>query len=141
MDAIGLVVAGAVLLAAVVFGVLRKVRDGRVRSVSRSASMPMDGQLASLGVRPGVVTLLQFSSAFCAPCRATRVICAEVARTTPGVSHIEVDAESHLQAVRALGIHRTPTVLIVAGDGRVVGRAHGVPKPQQIRDAIGVLHA
>ena len=45
-------------------------------------------------------TLLQFSSAFCAPCRATRVILTEVAGRAPGVAHVEIDAESHLDLVR-----------------------------------------
>jgi hypothetical protein len=55
------------------------------------------GDLEKLGVTPGTpVTLLQFSTAFCAPCRATRVYCADLARTIPGVRHVEVDAESHL---------------------------------------------
>jgi thiol-disulfide isomerase/thioredoxin len=46
-----------------------------------------------LGTR---ATLVQFSSAFCAPCRATRQILAEVAGMTTGVAHVEIDAESHL---------------------------------------------
>ena len=48
-------------------------------------------------------TLLQFSSAFCAPCRATRRTLAEVAAMVPGVTHVEVDAEHHLDLVRRLG--------------------------------------
>lgn len=135
MAVTGLVVAGVVLLAAAAFGLLYKQREGKVQNVSMS---PV-GQLAELGVRPAVVTLLQFSSAFCAPCRATRVILADIARTTPGVEHIDVDAESHLSAVRALGIHRTPTTLIISEDGRIVGRAHGVPQRQQVLDALGVV--
>ena len=42
-------------------------------------------------------TLLQFSSAFCAPCRATRRVLADVAEVVPGVAHVEVDAEHHLE--------------------------------------------
>ena len=59
--------------------------------------------LAELGVTPAKATLLQFSSAFCAPCRAVRRVSSEVAALVPGVRHVEVDAESHLEAVRALG--------------------------------------
>ncbi len=62
-------------------------------------------------------TLLQFSSAFCAPCRATRRVLAEVADVVPGVAHVEVDAEHHLEAVRRLGVLRTPTTLVLAADG------------------------
>jgi thiol-disulfide isomerase/thioredoxin len=89
--------------------------------------------LAELGVQPAQATLLQFSSAFCAPCRAVRRISGEVADMIPGVQHVEVDAESHLEAVRTLGIWRTPTLLVLDADGRVVRRATGVPgKPQLI---------
>jgi thiol-disulfide isomerase/thioredoxin len=89
--------------------------------------------LAALGVGPAQATLLQFSSAFCAPCRAVRRVSSEVAAMVSGVQHVEVDAESHLEAVRALGIWRTPTLLVLDSQGRVVKRATGVPgKPQLI---------
>ena len=89
--------------------------------------------LAELGVEPAQATLLLFSSAFCAPCRAVRRVSAEVAALLPGVRHVEIDAESHLDAVRKLDIWRTPTLLVLDQDGRVVKRATGVPgKPQLI---------
>jgi thiol-disulfide isomerase/thioredoxin len=83
-------------------------------------------------------TLLQFSSAFCAPCRATRRILAEVAGMTEGVAHIEIDAESRLDLVRELNVLRTPTVLVLAGDGRIVRRASGQPRKPDVIAAIGV---
>ncbi|MFD0597763.1 TlpA family protein disulfide reductase [Catellatospora coxensis] len=107
MDTTGLLVGGVALLAATGYGLVHRRRAGRVRAVPVSAD-PVNPVPAELGVRPGKVTLLQFSSAFCAPCRATRVVCAEVARSTPGVAHVEVDAEQRLDAVRALDIWKTP---------------------------------
>jgi len=96
--------------------------------------------LTALGVRLGTpATLLQFSSAFCAPCRATRRVLAEVAVLLDGVRHLEVDAESHLAAVRTLGIWRTPTVLVVDAEGRVVRRAVGVPRKAQVIAAVAPL--
>jgi thiol-disulfide isomerase/thioredoxin len=83
-------------------------------------------------------TLVQFSSAFCAPCRATRRILADVAGMTEGVSHIEIDAESRLDLVRQLNVLRTPTVLVLAGDGRVVRRASGQPRKPDVIAAIGL---
>ena len=74
---------------------------------------------AELGLPLGQrATLVQFSTAFCAPCRATRRILAEVAGMVDGVAHVEIDAESHLDLVRRLDIRRTPTVLVVGPDGR-----------------------
>jgi thiol-disulfide isomerase/thioredoxin len=95
--------------------------------------------LTRLGVQPATATLLQFSSAFCSPCRAVRRISSEVAAMLPGVQHVEVDAESHLEAVRALGIWRTPTLLVLDGDGRVTRRATGVPGKPQLIAALGEI--
>ncbi len=50
------------------------------------------------------------------------MILAEVAGMTQGVAHVEIDAESHLDLVRELGILRTPTVFVLAADGRIVRR-------------------
>ncbi|WP_329102606.1 thioredoxin family protein [Micromonospora sp. NBC_01699] len=101
------------------------------------------GLLTALGVQLGTpATLLQFSSAFCAPCRATRRVLNEVTGLLDGVRHVEIDAESHLAAVRALNIWRTPTVLVVDSAGRIVARATGVPaKPQVVATLAPLLTA
>jgi thiol-disulfide isomerase/thioredoxin len=133
----GLAVTVTVLVAATVFGLWRRRRDGRVRSVTTT---PQAALLAGLGVAPGTpATLLQFSSAFCAPCRATRRVLADAAATLEGVHHVEVDAESHLDAVRALDVWKTPTTLIVDATGTVVHRATGVPAKAQVVAAVAPL--
>ena len=159
----GLIVVAVVLVAATAFGLLRKRTDGRVRLYAASASAPVSAPVPTGPSEPGAsesesareglsseqiggalgsrATLLQFSSAFCAPCRTTRVVLADVAAATDGVEHVEVDAESHLDLVRELGIMRTPTTLILDSAGRVAGRASGVPRKQQVLAAIGALDA
>ncbi|MFF0374661.1 TlpA family protein disulfide reductase [Actinoplanes missouriensis] len=98
--------------------------------------------LRRLGVEPGVATLLQFSTAFCAPCRAVRRVSGEVAALVPGVRHVEVDAESHLDEVRELDVRRTPTLFVLDAEGRVVKRATGVPtKPHLIAALAEILPA
>ena len=82
-------------------------------------------------------TLLQFSSAFCAPCRATRRVLGDVAEVVPGVAHVEVDAEHHLELVRRLGVLRTPTTLVLDADGREVTRASGALRKEQVIAALG----
>ena len=82
-------------------------------------------------------TLLQFSSAFCAPCRATRRVLAEVAGMTDGVAHLEIDAESHLDLVRRLNVRRTPTVFVLGPDGRIARRASGQPRKADVIAALG----
>jgi thiol-disulfide isomerase/thioredoxin len=82
-------------------------------------------------------TLVQFSTAFCAPCRATRRVLAEVAGMVPGVVHVEIDAEQHLDLVRALEVEATPTVLVLDAAGRVVRRAAGQPRRVDVIAALG----
>ncbi|MET8864409.1 thioredoxin family protein [Nonomuraea sp. NPDC004580] len=81
-------------------------------------------------------TLVQFSTAFCQPCRATRRILADVSALVPGVRHVEVDAESRLELVRRLGITGTPTVLVLDPAGTVVTRASGLPRKTEVLAAL-----
>ncbi|PWS39414.1 thiol reductase thioredoxin [Streptomyces sp. ZEA17I] len=89
---------------------------------------------AELGER---ATLVQFSTAFCQPCRATRRTLGEVAAMVDGVAHIEIDAEAHLTLVRRLDIRRTPTVLVLDSSGEVVRRASGQPRSADVVAALG----
>jgi thiol-disulfide isomerase/thioredoxin len=82
-------------------------------------------------------TLVQFSSAFCAPCRATRRVLAEVTGMVEGVRHVEIDAEAQLDLVRRLHILKTPTVLVLDADGSVVRRASGQPRRADVIAALG----
>ncbi|MFE0173528.1 thioredoxin family protein [Streptomyces sp. NPDC059002] len=93
---------------------------------------------ADIGERLGErATLVQFSSAFCQPCRATRRVLAEVAGMVPGVAHVEIDAEASLELVRALEIAGTPTVLVLDAAGREVRRAGGQPRKADVIAALG----
>lgn len=95
---------------------------------------------AELGAELGEkATLLQFSTAFCAPCRATRRVLDDIAAVVPGVVHVELDAELHLELVRELGILRTPTTLILDPDGREITRASGAPRKEQVLGALAAL--
>lgn len=94
--------------------------------------------LVRLGHTPGErATLVQFSSAFCAPCRATRRILGEVSALVPGLAHVEIDAESQLALVRQLGILKTPTTLVLDAGGREVKRATGAPRKADVIAAVG----
>lgn len=140
-----------VLAAATAAGLLLRSRSGRVRATGPVGSGegpgpgtgagPDPGVLDALGVRPGeaAVTLVQFSSAFCAPCRATRTLLADVTGRVDGARHVEVDAESHLDAVRALDIRRTPTTLVLDRAGRVVARIGGVPRRPELTALLAAM--
>ena len=106
-------------------------------------SLPADdagvrAALEQLGVRPGEaeLTVVQFSTAFCGPCRATRARLQQLAGTRPGLAYLHVDAESHLDAVRALDVRRTPTLFCVDAGGAVVDRVDGAPPLAQLAAAV-----
>ncbi|MDP9182011.1 MAG: thioredoxin family protein [Actinomycetota bacterium] len=128
----GLVVLLAAIALAAALALVHRRYDGRLRDRHSAADLR--------GLVPGTpgerATLLQFSSAFCAPCRATKRVLHDVAEVVPGVAHVEVDAESHLELVRALGIHKTPTTLVLDGDGREVRRAVGQPSKHAVLKAL-----
>jgi thiol-disulfide isomerase/thioredoxin len=145
----GLLVLAAVIVAATLFGLWRARTDGRLRTVAGTAPGPADGDgptapapvrltPADLGAPLGErATLVQFSSAFCAPCRATRQVLGSVAGEVDGVAYVEVDAESRLDLVRRFDVARTPTVLVLDTDGRVVRRAAGAPSRAHVVAALG----
>jgi thiol-disulfide isomerase/thioredoxin len=149
---IGLAVAIGALAVATAAGLWWRSRNGRVRAMpdlvadadpparAELAVTPAELTVADIGAALGTrATLVQFSSAFCAPCRATRQVLADVARMVDGVNHIEIDAESRLDLVRRLGVRRTPTTFVLGPDGHVTHRASGQPRKADVIAALGVL--
>lgn len=143
----GLIALCVALACALAGGVVWRSRNGRMRSTVAAGPLRDDsagpaGPVltgADLGQELGErATLVQFSSAFCAPCRATRRILTDVAGMTDGVEYVEIDAESRLDLVRALGVLRTPTVLVTDAGGRVVQRASGQPRKPDVIAALGM---
>ena len=132
--------------AALGFGVYRAIVDGRFSGTHRVRGGETAAEAAApVSVLQGAdlehelgerATLLQFSSAFCAPCRATRRVLADIAEAVPGVVHVEVDAEHHLELVRRLGVLRTPTTLILDSHGVEITRAAGAPRKEQVLSSL-----
>ena len=141
----GLIACLAVLTAATAFGLARRYRDGRLTGPRRQPALA--GPPGSAGPRVTPVqlgqplgtraTLLQFSSEFCAPCRATRQVLDEVAQGTDGVSHVEVDAAERVDLVRLLDVRRTPTVFVLGPDGQVARRGSGLMRKAEVISALG----
>jgi len=160
----GVLILVLALAAATAFGLWRRATDGTLKSVR--GGLPADIPIplpddappadvhdavrdehggdvltaAAIGTSLGeIATLVQFSTAFCQPCRATRRILEEVAQMVAGVTHIEIDAESNLDLVRQLDIRRTPTVLVLDQRGAIRKRATGAPRKVDVIAAIGEL--
>jgi thiol-disulfide isomerase/thioredoxin len=125
-----------VLALASAYGFWHKRTRGKivVKSDKGLISSAMIG--GELGTR---ATLLQFSSAFCGPCRATRLLIEDVTADMADVAHVEVDAEANLELVRRLDIRSTPTTLFLDSAGHEVGRAVGAPKRDQVVKAIAAI--
>ena len=134
------VLAGALALTVALAG-LHRHRDGlwrQTRAVARALDDDTREDLRPLLPTAGErATLLQFSSAFCAPCRATRRVLGDVAAVALGVAHVEIDAESNLELVRRLNILKTPTTLVLDERGREVLRASGQPNKADVLRALG----
>jgi thiol-disulfide isomerase/thioredoxin len=139
----GIIVAVAALALATSIGLLYRARNGALRPARPGAPGPAGPgtpglTTADLGAPLGArATLVQFSTAFCAPCRATRRVLADVAAMADGIAHVEIDAESHLDLVRRLDVRRTPTVLVLGPDGRIARRASGQPRKADVIAALG----
>ncbi len=155
----GVITLVAVLAVATAFGLAWRRRQGRLRAPRRAAAAPVPaagrqdaagppdaGRQAltaadlrhELGAR---ATLVQFSSAFCAPCRATRRLLTEVAGMLDDVGYVEIDAESRLDLVRRLNIYATPAVMVLAADGSIVRQATGQPRKADVIAVLGDLPA
>jgi thiol-disulfide isomerase/thioredoxin len=134
-------------------GQLRAPRPGSVRAPAPApapgsgpgsgtglAQDPMRGRLTAADLRQDLgprATLVQFSSAFCAPCRATRQVLGDVAGLVDGVAYVEIDAESRLDLVRRLNVLSTPTVLVLDPDGAITRQATGLPRKPDVIAALG----
>jgi thiol-disulfide isomerase/thioredoxin len=137
----GLIASIGALALATWGGLAWRARNGRVSAINADQAGRVPGLTQSdIGAMLGSrATLVQFSSAFCAPCRATRQILGDVAGTVDGVAHVEIDAESRLDLVRRLDIRRTPTTLVLGPDGTITHRASGQPSKADVVAALGVM--
>jgi thiol-disulfide isomerase/thioredoxin len=146
----GLIALVVALVAASGLGLAMRRRAGRFRADPAAAARLGEAGKPAAGPRPEVLTeddlggplgpqatLVQFSTAFCAPCRPTRQILAQVAGMVDGVSHVEVDAAARLDLVRRLRISSTPTILVLDQRGAIVKRASGLPRKADVIAALG----
>ena len=115
-------VAAVLVLATVAAFALRR-RDGRLKG-TREQTLTMAELGQPLGTR---ATLLQFSSSFCAPCRAARQLLADVA--------------DRLDLVRRLDVRRTPTVFVLGPQGQITRRASGLPRRDDVLAAVALATA
>lgn len=145
----GLIALAAVLAVATLLGVVLRRRAGQFRPARPAAPAPSAAPTretpaqealteADLGGALGEqATLVQFSTEFCATCRPTARLLAQVAGDLDGVTHVEIDAEDRMDLVRRLRINSSPTVLVLGPDGVIAQRATGLPRRADVIAALG----
>lgn len=124
-------------LALIAVGLLRRRRGPAPGSSAPEAPVVPAGLPADLTARDGGLVLLQFSSAFSSSCRDTRSVLGDVAADLPGLVHRDVDLATRPELVRLLGLHQTPTTLLVDERGRELLRVNGVPRRAALVSALG----
>ncbi|WP_345752866.1 TlpA family protein disulfide reductase [Microbacterium rhizophilus] len=127
-----LVVLGAVVLVAVVLGIVVRRREGRVReTASEQLATPaaLEVDAAAFGES---ATLVQFSTEYCTRCPATRRVLGGIAADRDGVTHVDVDLTHRPDLTRRFGVLQTPTTLIVDATGAVRARIGGAPRPDDV---------
>jgi len=159
---LGLFTLAAVLVLVAAIALVRASYDGRVRTTAPGpdpgsavpGGLRQNRQEDGPAVRPGAlpsltdlgialpdghITVVQFSGEFCAVCPQARTLVERVLLDHPDIAHVELDVAEHMQAVLALEIRRTPTLLILDKQGRPVHRVSGLPREGELRTAMREL--
>ncbi|HEU5108349.1 MAG TPA: thioredoxin family protein [Micromonosporaceae bacterium] len=123
----------ATLVIATAAGLWWRARAGRVRA---GGAAPLPADVAAVLDPDAEVTLVQLSTTFCAPCRQTRVLLADLADRTDGLRHAELDLTDRPGLARELSVLRTPTTIAVDARGTELLRVGGVPRPDALLDAL-----
>lgn len=120
---------------ATALGILWKQTTGRVKAQSgdivRLPEVPRDGS----------ATLLQFSTEVCAPCVPTRRVLGEIAASTAGVNHVDVDLTHRPDVAAKYNVLQTPTTLILDRSGHIRARIGGAPRQADVRAALETILA
>ena len=137
----GVVVAillGLVALATVL-GFVWQAGNGRITTPGRRTSR--DAVILPGIARGERATLLQFSTAVCAPCVPTRRVLGQIADTTDGVSHVDLDLTHRPDIAAQFNVLQTPTTLILDRAGVIRARIGGAPRQADVRAALADILA
>ena len=111
---------------ATALGLLWRASQGRVRTAS--------GRIDDVELG-GRATLLQLSSEYCAPCRATARVLGQISddqHGTDDIRHIEVDIVDRPDLVSRFNVLQTPTTLILDANGTVRARIGGAVRRDHV---------
>ncbi|HEY1531497.1 MAG TPA: thioredoxin family protein [Galbitalea sp.] len=129
---------GLVALATIA-GLVWKATTGRVvASRRRGNSDAVDLPEVPRGAR---ATLLQFSTEVCAPCVPTRRVLGQIAESTDGVAHVDLDLTHRPDIAARFNVLQTPTTLILDRAGMIRARIGGAPRQADVRAALADILA
>ncbi|NQX33908.1 thioredoxin family protein [Herbiconiux sp. VKM Ac-2851] len=122
-------------------GLLWRRRQGAAHAVAFTdavdlALLAAPGSLPRLGTRG---TLVQFSTAFCSGCPATRRVLHELAARGDGIAYLDVDVTERADLVRRFAILQTPTTLILDRHGVVRTRIGGSVRRSVVEERLEAL--
>ncbi|WP_223690914.1 TlpA family protein disulfide reductase [Leifsonia poae] len=125
------------LVVATAVGLLWRARTGRVhRKTGGGRVAAADVGLPAFGVD---ATLLQFSTEFCAPCRATARVLGEISSERVGVDHAEIDLTDRPDLAKRFGILQTPTTFVLDASGTIRARIGGAARADEVRATLDDL--
>lgn len=126
------IVVGVVIFASLL-GFMRIRTDGTVRSHKPGSYVTPE----ELGHEMGsAATFIQFSSPFCQPCKATHDMLSNLIADKPQVAHVDLQVADHLNLVNQLSVMRTPTTVLLDGNGQIEYRVEGAPRPGELAEAL-----
>ncbi len=139
-----LAVVSAIVVAAVLVGVIwklttgkaKRIRDGLQVDLAELGALKNDQPVTAFGDR---ITFLQFSSEFCSQCVQTARILGELEQQSDDVLHLEVDMTNRLDLANKYNILQTPTTLVLDRRGIVKSRIGGAPKAATLESEIGTF--
>jgi len=109
------------------------------RQIRRTSALAASDPLLS-SLKPGVPTILYFTTPMCVPCKTVQ---------TPALNHLQeelgdaiqivrVDASENPDAAQRWGVFSAPTTFILDGGGATVAVNHGVAEASKLRRQLGM---
>jgi thiol-disulfide isomerase/thioredoxin len=136
--AVVVILLGLVALATVL-GLVWRAFNGRVTAPGRrTRTDAVDLPEVHRGEK---ATLLQFSTEVCAPCVPTRRVLGQIAESTDGVNHIDLDLTHRPDIAARFNVLQTPTTLILDRAGFIRARIGGAPRQADVRAALADILA